>query len=97
MVNVAALYQRPEEAADHQAWVDRLAGALAEHGQARAYVNFLGNEGQARIRQAYPSPTWERLAAIKARHDPTNLFPPQPEHPPTNTNPDDQNDPRAAA
>jgi FAD/FMN-containing dehydrogenase len=27
-----------------------------------------------RIHEAYPGPTWERLAAIKARYDPTNLF-----------------------
>jgi Berberine and berberine like len=31
-------------------------------------------DAEARIRQAYPGPTWDRLAAIKARHDPTNLF-----------------------
>jgi FAD/FMN-containing dehydrogenase len=27
-----------------------------------------------RVREAYPAPTWERLARIKARYDPTNLF-----------------------
>jgi FAD/FMN-containing dehydrogenase len=37
-------------------------------------VNFLGDEGDARIRDAYPGATWKRLAAIKARYDPTNLF-----------------------
>jgi FAD/FMN-containing dehydrogenase len=37
-------------------------------------VNFLGDEGEARIREAYPGPTWDRLARIKARYDPTNLF-----------------------
>src|SRR5438034_1334143 len=41
---------------------------------AGAYVNFLVDEGEARIREAYPGPTWDRLAAIKARYDPTNLF-----------------------
>ena len=39
-----------------------------------AYVGFLGDEGQARVRQAYPGSTWDRLAAIKGRYDPTNLF-----------------------
>jgi FAD/FMN-containing dehydrogenase len=38
------------------------------------YVNFLGDEGEGRIREAYPGSTWERLAAIKARYDSTNLF-----------------------
>ena len=26
------------------------------------------------VREAYPGATWDRLAAIKARYDPTNLF-----------------------
>jgi FAD/FMN-containing dehydrogenase len=73
MVNVAALYERPEDAEEQRAWVDRFAAALHD-GDAGAYVNFLGDEGQARIRAAYPGPTWDRLAAIKARYDPTNLF-----------------------
>jgi hypothetical protein len=96
MVNVAAVYQRPEQAPEHQAWVDRFAAALQD-GDARAYVNFLGDEGQARIRQAYPGPTWERLAAIKGRYDPTNLFRRNQNIPPTTADPDDHNDPRAAA
>ena len=37
-------------------------------------VNFLGDEGEARVRQAYPDGTWERLAEVKRRYDPTNLF-----------------------
>jgi len=72
MANVAALYQRPEEAELHEAWVDAFAGALRR--DTAVYVNFLGDEGEARVRDAYPGPTWERLAAIKARYDPTNLF-----------------------
>jgi len=38
------------------------------------YVNFLGDEGEARVRAAYPDSTWERLVEIKRRYDPTNLF-----------------------
>ena len=38
------------------------------------YVNFLGEEGEQRVRDAYPDSTWERLVAIKARYDPDNLF-----------------------
>jgi FAD/FMN-containing dehydrogenase len=73
MVNVAALYERPEEAAVHDAWVADGAAALRQ-GIGGAYVNFLGDEGEARVREAYPGSTWDRLAAIKARYDPTNLF-----------------------
>ena len=39
-----------------------------------AYVNFLEDEGAARVHDAYPAGTWERLAEVKRRYDPTNLF-----------------------
>jgi FAD/FMN-containing dehydrogenase len=73
MVNVAAIYERPEERVVHEAWVNGLAAALRQ-GDTGAYVGFLGDEGTERVRAAYPGPTWERLAAIKARYDPDNLF-----------------------
>ena len=38
------------------------------------YANFLGDEGQARIRSAYPHGAYETLASIKRRHDPHNVF-----------------------
>jgi FAD/FMN-containing dehydrogenase len=96
MVNVAAVYHHPQDAAEHRAWVDRFAAALQD-GDARAYVNFLGDEGQGRIREAYPPSTWARLAAVKARYDPTNLFRRNQNIPPAPGDPDDHNDPRAAA
>jgi FAD/FMN-containing dehydrogenase len=73
MVNVAAFYDGPEDRAVREAWVTDFAAALRQ-GDGGAYVNFLGDEGEARIRAAYPGTTWDRLAAIKARYDPTNLF-----------------------
>ena len=84
MVNVAALYEAPEDRAGHEAWADAVAAALRQ-GDDGVYVNFLTDEGEARVRAAYPGPTWDRLTAIKARYDPTNLFhrnqniPPAPE------------------
>src|SRR5918994_1013226 len=73
MVNVAAFYECPEDRARREAWVTDFAAAL-EQGDGGAYVNFLGEEGEARVRAAYPGSTWERLVEIKGRHDPTNLF-----------------------
>ena len=48
--------------------------AALHQGDTGAYVNFLGDEGEARVRAAYPGATWDRLAEIKRRYDPTNLF-----------------------
>jgi FAD/FMN-containing dehydrogenase len=73
MVNVAALYERSDQAARYEPWVNGLVAALKQ-GDSGAYVNFLVDEGEARIRAAYPGKTWDRLRAIKRRYDPTNLF-----------------------
>lgn len=73
MVNVAALYGNPEESSVHETWASRFAAAL-QQGEGDVYVNFLGNEGEARVRAAYPGATWDRLARVKAQYDPTNLF-----------------------
>ena len=73
MVNVAALYERPEEHDVYAPWVADLAAQL-QRGPVGAYVGFLGDEGEARVYDAYPKPTWDRLAEVKARYDPANLF-----------------------
>ena len=73
MANVAAFYDGPEDRADKQRWVEETS-ALLHTGDDRAYVNFLTDEGEERIRAAYPGATWERLAAVKATYDPQNLF-----------------------
>jgi FAD/FMN-containing dehydrogenase len=73
MANVATLYERPEEEAVHEAWVAGLHDVIRGDAPG-AYVNFLTDEGEDRVREAYPGDTWDRLAAIKARYDPGNLF-----------------------
>jgi FAD/FMN-containing dehydrogenase len=66
------LEQRPER---HVAWTEAFWRAVALRTDG-AYVNFLQlqNEGEERIRAAYPPATYARLAAIKRRYDPDNLF-----------------------
>ena len=73
MVNIAAFYEGEDDRQVRAAWVDHLAADLLQDDRG-AYVNFVADEGAARTRAAYPGTTWDRLAAIKARYDPTNLF-----------------------
>jgi FAD/FMN-containing dehydrogenase len=73
MVNVAAMYQNPEERSKHAAWVDGLADELRQENQG-AYVGFLADEGEERVRAAYPGPTWDRLREVKREYDPDNVF-----------------------
>ena len=73
LVNVAATCERPQEQVEHAAWVAGLADALRQ-GDDGAYAGFLADDGEERVRAAYPGPTWHRLAAIKRRYDPDNVF-----------------------
>jgi FAD/FMN-containing dehydrogenase len=73
MVNVAAFWEGDADRPVKEAWVDQFAADLRQD-DAGAYVNFLGDEGEAGVRSAYPGATWDRLAAIKRRYDPDNLF-----------------------
>jgi FAD/FMN-containing dehydrogenase len=73
IVNVAAFYQTADEREAITRWAEDVARRV-QPDQEAAYVNFLGDEGEARVRAAYPDATWERLRRIKALYDPTNLF-----------------------
>jgi FAD/FMN-containing dehydrogenase len=73
MCNVASFYEGPEDKVRREAWVDEFAGKLRQ-SDTGAYANFLADEGPERVRAAYPGEAWDRLTAVKAKYDPTNLF-----------------------
>ena len=72
LVNVAAFYRGDDRDA-RKAWVTEFARAV-QPNETGAYVGFLGDDGADRIEAAYPGETLARLAAIKAKYDPMNLF-----------------------
>ena len=77
LANVGAIFGDPAEAPVHEAWVNGTVDALRQsdgYNDGGAYANFLADEGEERIRAAYPGATWERLRAIKRRYDPENVF-----------------------
>ena len=72
LVNVASFYTGEADKANRQSWVDGLSASL-DQGTGGAYVNFLNNE-PARVGDAYPGRTLDRLRSIKAQYDPENFF-----------------------
>ncbi|MGH7637866.1 MAG: FAD-binding oxidoreductase [Gemmatimonadaceae bacterium] len=56
------------------AWAREFWEAVRPYSTGRVYVNFLGEEGQDRVRAAYGSAKYERLRALKRKYDPTNFF-----------------------
>jgi FAD/FMN-containing dehydrogenase len=74
MVNISAMDHRVGERAEHEAWAAGLAEALSGGVTTPAYVGFIGEEGEDGVRRAYPPATLKRLAQVKRRYDPDNLF-----------------------
>jgi FAD/FMN-containing dehydrogenase len=73
MVVIVTPFEDPTEEPVHAAWTQAFYEALRP-GSVGVYANFLEAEGEARIREAYPELTYRRLAEVKRRYDPTNLF-----------------------
>ena len=70
---IAVWLDAADDPRPHEQWTLALWDQLRPHGRG-VYVNFLEEEGADRVREAYPPRTYERLAAIKRRYDPDNLF-----------------------
>ena len=72
--NVNSLWMDPSEDDLHEETNRKFAIALAPFSTGGVYVNFLGNEGEARVRAAYGDAKYERLSTLKRTFDPENLF-----------------------
>jgi FAD/FMN-containing dehydrogenase len=72
-INAAWLPGDPEPER-HVAWARDTFAALEPFGTGRAYVNFLADEGQERVRAAYGGGKYRRLVALKRAYDPANVF-----------------------
>ena len=72
--NVNSMWTDPSADDVHETMNREFAAALAPFATGGVYVNFLGDEGNARIRAAYGDAKYERLARLKRRFDPENLF-----------------------
>jgi FAD/FMN-containing dehydrogenase len=54
-------------------WTKEYFDALHPYSAGGAYVNFMMEEGQERVRASFGE-NYDRLAAIKKKYDPTNFF-----------------------
>lgn len=58
---------------EEREWARSYWSALAPH-HTSVYINFLMDEGEHRVRDAYGPEKYDRLKALKRRYDPANLF-----------------------
>ena len=63
----------PTDTAPNIEWTRAFFAAMQPHLDNAVYVNNLGDEGDNRVHAAFGA-NYERLAALKAKYDPTNIF-----------------------
>jgi FAD/FMN-containing dehydrogenase len=74
VLNVAGRSSDAEGFDANVAWARGTTEALAPVSRAGAYVNFMGDAGDERLRASHGDAKYERLVALKRRYDPTNVF-----------------------
>lgn len=74
ILNLPAAWPDPAQDEAHIRWVRDCFEAVRPLSGRGAYLNFLAVDDDDRLREAYGPERFERLAALKARYDPDNLF-----------------------
>jgi FAD/FMN-containing dehydrogenase len=74
LLNVLARWTDPARSQANIDWVRNTYASMTPFGTGGVYVNFLGQEGDDRVRAAYGGDTYGRLVKLKNTYDPTNLF-----------------------
>jgi FAD/FMN-containing dehydrogenase len=73
-ININSNWMETSADAENIAWAREYFAAMEPFSTGGVYVNFLGEEGEGRVRAAYGDEKYGRLAALKRRYDPANLF-----------------------
>jgi FAD binding domain/Berberine and berberine like len=71
--NISGITETADGFDREREWARGLWSALEPH-HTTTYVNFLMDEGEERIREAYGAEKYDRLKALKRKYDPDNVF-----------------------
>ncbi len=75
VLNITGSWENAADDAANVAWARDCFEATRSCSTGGTYMNFLTEEeGRDRIEAAYGPATWTRLAALKRKYDPDNLF-----------------------
>jgi FAD/FMN-containing dehydrogenase len=69
-----AVWEDPAADAANIEWAKSFRRDIDHYATGGVYLNFIGDEGEDRVRAAYGEAKYTRLAGIKSEWDPTNVF-----------------------
>jgi hypothetical protein len=73
MLEIISSWLGSAESDEHIRWTREFLTATQPFSTGEVYVNYLGEEGEDRIKAAYGA-NYKRLVAVKNKYDPTNFF-----------------------
>jgi FAD/FMN-containing dehydrogenase len=74
VVHPFAMWENPDEDDRVIGWAKAFRDDIARLASGGVYLNFIGNEGEDRVRAAFGDEKYRRLSQLKAQYDPDNVF-----------------------
>jgi FAD/FMN-containing dehydrogenase len=72
-INIISTWLNSKDTEKNIQWNHELSEAVKPFSNGKVYINYLGNEGEERVKDAYKS-NYEKLVLLKKKYDPTNFF-----------------------
>ena len=73
LYHLISVWEDPADDERNISWNTQLSQDLSPFSSKGAYLNFIGDEGNTRVRNSF-GPKYDRLLEIKKKYDPTNMF-----------------------
>jgi FAD/FMN-containing dehydrogenase len=73
-IHYLSMWPDPADSPPNIEYTKSLAGAMKPWAAGGVYLNFIGDEGSARVESAFGKEKYARLQALKTKWDPDNLF-----------------------
>ncbi len=74
ILNIIGMWQDANGTDRNVTWAREFAESVRPSSTGAAYLNFIGETGEDRVRAVYGEEKYARLVALKDRYDPQNLF-----------------------
>jgi FAD/FMN-containing dehydrogenase len=72
-LHILGMWENPADDEKNIAWVRALSDAMKPWAQEAAYLNYLMDEGEERVKASFGA-HYDRMTALKDKYDPTNFF-----------------------
>ena len=73
-IHYLSMWPDPADSPTNIEYTRNLSGSMKQWAAGGVYLNFIGDEGSARVESAFGPEKYARLQALKTKWDPDNLF-----------------------